>query len=365
LKEIRATQARQTSEIERQSRQHSKDSEDAQKKFENTKSTHARNQAKDQERIRSRQKTEVETLQRNQGNQRKEVVKNSTTVMKQHAKVLEKENNKLKKEHGDLIKNLQKEHKAHVKTQGKSVSKKDLKVMNLEHNQSVEWQDLLFEQNQARIQFNEQFDKHLSVQDENARGERDMLEKAHVMAWEHLIQTQKAATENLRASNTSQTDYMNVKVPLEEKQLLEKQELQKVQLKETLQLESAQQAALLTNEMRNQFKEHKKQQAKVKEESMMSMKQVARSLGSSKEGKASLKAKNAEENERLNQRFKKENQEFDEKQAKQKAEETQMINNHQAAKQQQQITEVRFHVENSTENFLLACRADARVETTT
>eukprot|EP01119_Soliformovum_irregulare_P006046 TRINITY_DN177_c0_g1_i3.p1 TRINITY_DN177_c0_g1~~TRINITY_DN177_c0_g1_i3.p1 ORF type:complete len:931 (-),score=352.87 TRINITY_DN177_c0_g1_i3:97-2889(-) len=339
LKEIRANQTRQVSDMERQTKQHARDLEAAQAKFEAAKATQIRSHAKEQERIKSRQKTDVENLTRNQTTQRKDSVKSSQTVMKQHVKNLEKESSRHKKEHSDLIKNLQKEHKAHIKTQGKSLSKKDQKVMTLEHNQSVEWQDLLFEQNQNQIQFNEQFEKHTTLQDENARAERDMLEKSHLLAWEHLVQNQKATSADLRLTHSQQMDYLNLKAPLEEKQLQEKQELQKIQLKETLQLENTQQGVLLAAEMKNQLKEHRKEQTKVREESKVNLQKLSRQLGTSKEGKASLKVKSQEETQRMNERFQRENKEFEEKQAKQKAEETEMIQKHQAAKLQQQITE--------------------------
>lgn len=137
--------------------------------------------------------------------------KNASTNLKLHTKQVQKESSKLKSEFKDDQKKQKKEHSAQLKGQ-KSLSKKDIKLLSQEHANNLEWQDLLFEQNQARSLQTEQYQtKQVSsdntilttkaIEEENFKKELEALEKIHQTSWEQLVNYQKLQFESVQVIN--------------------------------------------------------------------------------------------------------------------------------------------------------------------
>jgi hypothetical protein len=160
----------------------------------------------------------------------------------------------------DQLKVQTKELKDQWKSQGKSLSKKDLKTLKLTRENEVEWQEMVFAHKQTQAARIDEYNKKNALHQEQARGEHDMLEKKHAMEWEHLSQYLKLQAEATAAAHNATSEYYAQMHPLETRLLSEKQELTKSQLIEQQTTEREQQTKLLISEFRGQTREHKKKQ---------------------------------------------------------------------------------------------------------
>eukprot|EP01114_Cavostelium_apophysatum_P002590 TRINITY_DN1229_c0_g1_i1.p1 TRINITY_DN1229_c0_g1~~TRINITY_DN1229_c0_g1_i1.p1 ORF type:complete len:972 (-),score=387.36 TRINITY_DN1229_c0_g1_i1:212-3127(-) len=336
LKELRTQQQNHLKEQEKQQRQQQKEHEQLTTKYANLIGNKSRQTAKDLEAMQRRHKTDLENLVKSQIATQKNLQKQHGSTLRNNSKIVDNEAKKIEKDFKEDLKKKTKEQKLILKDKQRSLSKKDYKLLKAEQEYQIGWEDLLFTHKQSRTKQQAEFVKREELQDNQAKYEREQLERRLMMQWDQLEQQQRFMLESTQQIQTMEKEQVTQIQPLEMNHLQDKQQLERQQLVEQQMIETTQQRQLLIGELKSQTREFKKKLEKDQQDLMLQVKVLSKDKSITKKD---LKQKEIDLKAALRVQHQKLTQEFEEKQGKQRQEEEEMIRNHQEQKKEQRRQE--------------------------